>query len=240
MGDHQRRYFQMALDAIERFESATTSQDLSDEVARATAPFGFRHFCLFAPMPPARRAGGGLLLRAWPEAWHLQYLAKGYKAHDPVSLHAHVSTTSFLWSDAPVPDHPLSREVLSMAASDYGMERGFCIPIHGLHGFQAAASFTGQEFEETRDALGAVETITAYAFGRLMRISERPAKSLTAREREIISWIAGGKTAWDIGVILHISENTVKKHMMSAMQKLNVSTRAQAVAESIRRGEISP
>lgn len=42
------------------------------------------------------------------------------------------------------------------------------------------------------------------------------------------------------GGILNIAEDTVNKHIASAMRKLNVYSRAQAVAESIRRGEIIP
>lgn len=63
---------------------------------------------------------------------------------------------------------------------------------------------------------------------------------LTDREREVLRWTAAGKTAWDTGGILNIATDTVTKHIASAMRKLDVHSRAQAVAESIRRGEISP
>jgi LuxR family quorum sensing-dependent transcriptional regulator len=46
---------------------------------------------------------------------------------------------------------------------------------------------------------------------------------------------------WQNGVgYLNIAEDIVNKHIASAMRKLNVYSRAQAVAESIRRGEIIP
>jgi LuxR family quorum sensing-dependent transcriptional regulator len=48
------------------------------------------------------------------------------------------------------------------------------------------------------------------------------------------------KTAWDTGGILNIAEDTVNKNIASAMWKLNGCSRTQAVAESIRRGEIIP
>jgi LuxR family quorum sensing-dependent transcriptional regulator len=56
----------------------------------------------------------------------------------------------------------------------------------------------------------------------------------------VLCWTAAGKTAWDTGGILNIAEDTVNKHMASAMRKLNVYSRTHAVAESIRRGEIIP
>lgn len=57
---------------------------------------------------------------------------------------------------------------------------------------------------------------------------------LSARERQIMSWVAMGKTNPEIGCILRISEFTVKNHMKSIFSKLDVSNRAQAVAKLTR------
>lgn len=53
---------------------------------------------------------------------------------------------------------------------------------------------------------------------------------LSAREMEIIHWVKSGKTNHEIGMILDISQNTVKSHLKRIFQKLNVTRRAQAVA----------
>jgi transcriptional regulator EpsA len=58
--------------------------------------------------------------------------------------------------------------------------------------------------------------------------------SLSEREREIMQWVALGKTNPEIGCILHISEFTVKNHMKSIFAKLDVTNRAQAVAKLTR------
>ncbi|MDF1814266.1 MAG: response regulator transcription factor [Verrucomicrobiales bacterium] len=60
--------------------------------------------------------------------------------------------------------------------------------------------------------------------------------SVTPREREILERIAKGKANKEIGAELGISEDTVKRHVSNVLQKLNVSDRAQATAEAIRRG----
>jgi len=54
--------------------------------------------------------------------------------------------------------------------------------------------------------------------------------SLTLRELEVIEWIKAGKTNQEIGVILNITQNTVKSHLKRVYQKLNVGKRAQAIA----------
>lgn len=58
-----------------------------------------------------------------------------------------------------------------------------------------------------------------------------PALSLSERERQIMTWVAMGKTNPEIGCILRISEFTVKNHLKSIFGKLDVSNRAQAVAK---------
>jgi transcriptional regulator EpsA len=58
-----------------------------------------------------------------------------------------------------------------------------------------------------------------------------PLTSLSDRERQIMTWVAMGKTNPEIGCILEISEFTVKNHMKSIFAKLDVTNRAQAVAK---------
>lgn len=48
---------------------------------------------------------------------------------------------------------------------------------------------------------------------------------LTRREAQVLLWIAEGKTAWETGLILGVSESTVTAHAKSAMLKLDAATR---------------
>ena len=61
-----------------------------------------------------------------------------------------------------------------------------------------------------------------------------PLIALSERERQIMVWVAMGKTNPEIGCILEISEFTVKNHMKSIFSKLDVTNRAQAVAQLTR------
>jgi transcriptional regulator EpsA len=58
--------------------------------------------------------------------------------------------------------------------------------------------------------------------------------ALSERERQIMAWVAMGKTNPEIGCILCISEFTVKNHLKSIFSKLDVTNRAQAVAKLTR------
>jgi two-component system NarL family response regulator len=71
------------------------------------------------------------------------------------------------------------------------------------------------------------------------RLAERMLRSdLTARELEILEMLAKGLTNKQIGNALAISENTVRNHVNSIMEKLEVSDRTEAVAVAIQQGII--
>ena len=53
---------------------------------------------------------------------------------------------------------------------------------------------------------------------------------LSPRELEIMEWVGKGKTNPEIGMILNTSPFTVKKHLQRVFKKLDVISRAQAVA----------
>ncbi len=60
--------------------------------------------------------------------------------------------------------------------------------------------------------------------------------TITIREREILALVAQGRANKEIAAELGIAEDTVKRHISNTFQKLEVSDRAQATAEAIRRG----
>ncbi len=55
------------------------------------------------------------------------------------------------------------------------------------------------------------------------------ALGLTPREAEVLYWLAQGKNAPDIGVILEVSNHTVRKHAQTVLEKLGVENRAAAI-----------
>jgi two-component system, NarL family, nitrate/nitrite response regulator NarL len=59
---------------------------------------------------------------------------------------------------------------------------------------------------------------------------------LTGRERGVLRLIADGRSLPDIARELHLARGTVKTHVAHIYDKLDVSERAAAVAEAMRRG----
>lgn len=231
------------MDALDAFESSDTETALRQRLAQTVSSFGYQHLCVIAAPSPLNRAfDDKVLLNGWPKGWFEQYRQSNFTSHDPVAAFLRRQTRAFIWSEVPIPpDDVTAQSVMTISSTDYHMRHGLCIPIHGLNGYQAGISFAGLEVETVREAYSTVQMIGIFAFNRLanIRSTARQDKVLSPRECEVMTWAAAGKTAWDTGSILRIAEDTVNKHVASAMRKLNVHTRAHAIAESIRRGEIT-
>ena len=64
------------------------------------------------------------------------------------------------------------------------------------------------------------------------------AASLPPRELEALRWTMEGKTAWEVGNVLGISERTAVLHVNNAMHKLDCVNKHQAVLKALRLGLI--
>ena len=91
------------------------------------------------------------------------------------------------------------------------------------------------------DAINAVYAGRRYIPGHIAEhLAERMARSnLTGRELSVLEMLAKGLTNKEIGSMLKISENTVRNHVISIIEKLEVSDRTEAATTAIQRGIIS-
>jgi DNA-binding NarL/FixJ family response regulator len=69
----------------------------------------------------------------------------------------------------------------------------------------------------------------------VMRIAEE----LTAREVEVLRWMARGHTNKQLALQLNISEHTAKFHVSSVLAKLGAQTRTEAVTIGMTRGLVA-
>lgn len=77
--------------------------------------------------------------------------------------------------------------------------------------------------------------LAAGLVGEIRRRAEPPGPVLTAREREVLGLIAGGRSVRAIAAELHLSPATVKTYVQRLYEKLGVGDRGSAVAEAMRR-----
>lgn len=63
---------------------------------------------------------------------------------------------------------------------------------------------------------------------------ETPLGNLTERELECLRWTRDGKTAWELGRILGIAEQTAARHLHNASKKLACVSKHQAVLKAMQ------
>ncbi len=93
---------------------------------------------------------------------------------------------------------------------------------------------------EMIEAIRAVHCGKRYFRGAIAeRLAERMLRSsLTERELEVLTMLSRGLTNKEIGHVLNISGNTVRNHVNSIIEKLEVSDRTEAATVAIHRGII--
>lgn len=72
--------------------------------------------------------------------------------------------------------------------------------------------------------------LTVERSGDALLLEEKQPDLLTAREREVLAWVARGKTNAEVAQLLWLAPSTVRKHLENVYSKLGVNTRTAAVA----------
>ncbi|MER8563688.1 LuxR family transcriptional regulator [Mesorhizobium sp. M0578] len=180
----------------------------------------------------------------YPDEWQERYFELGYDKMDPIIKTSRQRTSAFRWSDVYSDPNTTEdeRRVLDEAAT-FGLRSGISVPLHGPQGRFAIMSFA-----RPKDYGFQNKTITYLALAALhfhLRVAQlanlsgiEEAPELSARERECILWTARGKSSWETGRILGISENTVNFHMKNAMRKFNTGSRTVAAIKAVNFGII--
>lgn len=205
--------------------------------------FGFHAMLVSGVPPPGERMEPLVMANGWPDGWTERYMSHNFAADDPTLHRLRRTNSPFLWSDTRSPD--LSRPQLRVLdeATEFGLQEGLIIPIHTGFGFEAGVSFGGDKVDLALYDIAALHLISLYGYEALRRHKPRrdceSGPILTQREQECAKWTAAGKTAWEIGQILGISEATVNQHLHAAARKMNTASKAHLVARCLRAGVIS-
>lgn len=232
-------YATEAFDFIARLDNLSSIQDVIDEIAKSFVLFGFENFIITGLPKLRERFDQVVLLRKWPVGWFEVYTKEDYVRVDPVIRLCRSTVQPFEWTEAPFhrEKEPRAGEVMDRA-SDFRMKNGFCLPIHGVNGYEACFSMSGSDLDLSSRTKPALHLMAMYAFERARQLLNplpyQGAGLLTPREREALMWAAAGKSAADTGDILGITERTVTAHIVSACQKLDATNKTQAVARAMQ------
>jgi LuxR family quorum sensing-dependent transcriptional regulator len=228
------------LDSVQALQRAPSILKVKEILRHVAAPLGFDHFLCWSPANQPLSPGLAMF-ENWPAGWRSHYLENRLFANDPIFDHSQRTPDPFLWSE--VLEQGVSRAAgrVMDAAAGFGMREGFVVPIYGIGGQLHGMTLAGRAPSRDAAARAELHLISMYAYARakqLLRREPEPTIRLTPREREAVQWAAAGKTDWEIGELLNISESAAHKRVESAKRKFGVATRIQAIVEALRRGHI--
>ncbi|WP_283811132.1 LuxR family transcriptional regulator [Bradyrhizobium sp. SUTN9-2] len=126
-------------------------------------------------------------------------------------------------------------------AREAGLKHGMSVPLFGPLGrvsvVSFASAFDDADPQHRIGHLNALACLFHAAYNEIARPCNDGCErkvALSNREISCVRWVAEGKSSWEIGRILGISENTVNFHVKTSMRKLGATSRIQAVAIAIR------
>lgn len=138
----------------------------------------------------------------------------------------------------------------TLKVTDPAVENNFCggiyIPVHQPLGKTIGMGLSSSEntVRCDKNSLSQISAASQHFFITFSRLSgignpETNKITMSEREKEILLWIARGKSKSETADILSISESSVKRHCEKIFIKLNVNTLPSAVARAMNMGFIN-
>ena len=211
-------------------------------LSQTGAALGFQHVLL-------QDAGGTAFSAELPPNW-----PQGPAQADAALAAAAQCFAPFLWSDICrlIPCTQAQRDFLTRVEA-CGIGAAVTVPVHRASDADEAGSYSkfagACTFLMKADvplplaSLAAAHYVGAHAFDAAEALLKaEPATlgpQLTPRQRDCVALVAQGKSDWEIGRMLGISESTVHKHIEDAKRRFGVSTRIQLVVRSLADAKLS-
>ena len=250
-GDLMQDCFQ---EFIEQTREAKTIDELVQSYLKRVEDLGYDRmiFCLMSDHSHIGLSAGVGYLNNYPEDWMKYYMDKGFDKIDPVIAYSRQTIGTFTWDEM---SQTLSLTKKQKKCLEYGREaslfNGVCTPIWGPHRFSGIGLATSEKKDacdirqETLDLINAYSNHFYMVFQRIHKkamINDNKINNvfLTDRERDVLVWVARGKSNNDVADILSISLSCVKFHLDNIYQKLCVNDRVVACTKAIAFGLIHP
>ncbi len=231
---------------VETIGAADTPEKTFDALVKYTAHYGFNlHF--------VGRLGGQIStdgsapkfsFAKGPRDWRQVYADKAYAHIDPVAQMAMRITRPFRWAECHANLTPAQQAFVAHAQA-YGLNYGIIFPMKHGKAMPGTVSFGAeQDFKLTLEQKINLEILSRHAFEHIEELMGAPAEianiTLSEREHDILTLVAQGKTNWEIGAILELSEYSVRDYLKHMSKRMQTGNRTHTVTRAMQLGLILP
>jgi len=220
-----------------------TRDELQAQLVNFTRQLGFETFGAIAVFDCFMGSPEFITVDNTPDAYRATFSDRGKGKSDPVIQHCKHNSVPIIWDQLTYTQADLG-DMWEIQAR-FGYRCGIALALHmpgGRHfvlGVDRDQALPKHASELTRMA-AALQLFAVHAQDAAMRVllpdalQEKNACRLTPRELECLRWTMEGKTAWELGRILGIAEQTAVRHLFNASKKLDCVNKHQAVLKALR------
>jgi DNA-binding CsgD family transcriptional regulator len=225
---------------------ARNRDEFRDEVVRFTQKLGFETVSAITVIDHGLGKSEFINVDNTPQDYVEPYADPSSYRRDPVMQHCKRQTVPIIWDQATYVDKGAGD--LWEQQAGYGYRTGIAMALHMPEGRHFLLGVDRDQAlpddrEELQRIVADLQLFAVHAQDAAIRLllpatmqPERP--NLTPRETEALHWTMEGKTAWEVGAVLGITERTAVLHVNNAMHKLGCVNKHQAVLKALRLGLI--
>ena len=211
-----------------------------DQVRGVANPLGYDRILMFSYSPVRDELVDGIY---WSEgSWSDDdddVNAETFIRQSPITRRSLETDDPFFWSEE---DTRKGRQYRFGEARQGAKLCGLEVPAFSHNGLAGAVRFAGERIDssvKSRLVLTEVGTSAFLAARKLTETAQPDGLPLSAREVEVLKWIASGQRVVEVAKTLGLSDRTVENHLRRIRKRLQVKTTAQAINAAIRSGALS-
>lgn len=195
---------------------------------------------LFADTPASWHATD-VVADNFPEDWVCAYVEERLYTVDPIPAFAASHGRPFLWSEiGKLVELDAAQKAFLKRLEGAGLGDGLAVPVFGpfMRNGYVGLGFGGPRPELTSAQIVELQAAAQIAHLRACAIADAAprAGALTARETEVLEWVARGKSNAAIATILGVSPHTVDTLVRRIFAKLGTTDRTTAALRGLGAG----
>ncbi len=225
---------------------ARTREEFRGVIGRFTQELEFETYSAITVVDHAIGRSEFIVIDNCPEGFVDAMHSPQLMRQDPVMQHCKRNSVPIVWNQQTYVKQGAGD--LWETQSRFGYSTGICMALHlpeGRHfvlGVDRDQPLPTDAAKLTR-LVADLQLFAVHALDAAMRVllpaeQQLDSPKLTPRELECLRWTMEGKTAWEVGTILSITERTAVLHINNAMHKLGSNNKHQAVLKALRLGLI--